>query len=76
MQLPLTMQLSPDVCTLKNWISPPRFTISPPKVQETPINNLSPLLTKHTSRKLPLSRCSPWKYAMKCKHACLKSFQV
>ena len=38
MQLPLTMQLSPNVCTVKDWISPPRSDSSP----ENKGHNLSP----------------------------------
>src|SRR6185437_4335446 len=57
------MQLSPDVCTLKDW-------------NLHNLSKFSPLLTRHTSRKLPLPRCSPWKYVMKCSACVPKSFQV
>ena len=72
-QLPLTMQLSPDVCTLKDWNSPQSLRLRYQRHQTLPLRpntNLSPLLTRHTPRYLPLSRCSPWKYAMKC-NACV-----
>ena len=78
MQLPLTMQLSPDVCILKDWNSSQSLHLRYQRQQtltlrpNTNLSNLSPLLTRHTPRYLPLSRCSPWKYAMKC-NACMRN---
>ena len=73
MRLHLTMKLSPDVYTLKDWNSPQSLRLRYQRHQTLPLRpntNLSPLLTRHTPRYLPLSRCSPWKYAMKC-NACV-----
>ena len=79
MRLHLTMKLSPNVCTLKDWNSPQSLRLRYQRHQTLPLRpntNLSPLLTRHTPRYLPLSRCSPWKYAMKCNACVPKSFQV